>query len=157
MDISKPIRKHMARYCCKTLLFYNTNHSTSFSKIYRLILKSDNTLSLPHAKWESNLSIVPDAYLWIQICKNIYHMTKKAKRQLIQYKVLHRFHLTRQKLFTMGFTLDTCSHCTQNNPDTHALALWYFTPITNFWENLHCYTVHCCLKWKMVSLIIDSF
>lgn len=101
-----------------------------------MILKSDNTLSLPTAKWESDLSITPDAAFWTQICKNIYFMTKNSNLQLIQYKVLHRFHLTGQKTFKMGFTSETCSHCTKNTPDIYVHAIWYCTAIKRFWENV---------------------
>lgn len=104
--------------------------------MYKLILKSDNTLSLPNAKWESDLSIAPNATFWTQICKNIYFMTKNANLQLIQYKVLHRFHLTGRKLFKMGFSSETCSHCTKNNPDTYLHAIWHCTPVKKFWQNI---------------------
>jgi len=45
------------------------------SKIYRIILKSDKTLSPSTAKWESDLSITPDAAFWTQIYKHIFLMT----------------------------------------------------------------------------------
>ncbi len=61
---------------------------------------------------------------------------KNANLQFIQYKVLHRFHLTEQKFFKMGFTSETCSHCTQNETDTYVHALWYCTPIKYFWEKV---------------------
>lgn len=64
-----------------------------------------------------------------QICKNIYLMTTNANLQLIQYKILHRFHLSGRKLFKMGFTSETCSHCIQNKPDTYVHAIWHCTPI----------------------------
>lgn len=63
-------------------------------------------------------------------------MTKNANLQLIQYKVLHRFHITTQKMFKMGFSSETCSHCTQNNPDTYVHAFWNCTPIKTFWANV---------------------
>ncbi len=113
-----------------------SNSKKLLSKIYRIISKSDNTLGLPNVKWESDLSIAPDAAFWTQICKNIYFMTKNANLQLIQYKVLHRFHLTGRKLFKMGFTSETCSHCTQNTPDTYLHAMWHCTPVKEFWENV---------------------
>lgn len=113
-----------------------TSPKKLLSKIYKIISKSDNTLSLPSAKWESDLSITPNAAFWTQICKNITFMTKNANLQLIQYKVLHRSHLTGQKLFKMGFTAETCSHCTQNTPDTYLHAIWDCTSVKKFWENV---------------------
>jgi len=50
--------------------------------------------------------------------------------------VLHRCHLTGYKWFKMGFTSETCSHCTQNSPDTHVHAIWHCTSIKRFWESV---------------------
>lgn len=41
--------------------------------------KSDNTLSLPNAKWESDLSIMLDAKFWTQICKIYILHAKKCQ------------------------------------------------------------------------------
>lgn len=63
-------------------------------------------------------------------------MIKNTNLQLIQYKTLHRTHLTGWKLFLMGFTSDICPHCTQNCPDTYVHAFWHCIPIKQFWENI---------------------
>lgn len=106
------------------------------SQIYKIISHSDNSIVLPSNKWEQDLSITPDADFWTQICKNIYLMTKNANLQLIQYKILHRTHYTGQKMFKMGFTSETCAHCTQNCPDTYIHATWHCTPIEHFWKEV---------------------
>ena len=106
------------------------------SKIYKIMIQTDTTTSLPSAKWESDLSISTDANFWTQICKNTFLMTKNTNLQLIQYKIIHRTHLTGHKLFRMGFTSDICPHCTQNCPDTYIHALWHCSPITHFWEKI---------------------
>ncbi len=59
-------------------------------------------------------------------------MTKNANLQFIQYKVLHRFHLTGRKFFKMGFTSETCSHCTQNTPDTYFTSCGIAPQLKNF-------------------------
>lgn len=101
-----------------------------------MLSQTDKSISLPYHKWKSDLSITPDAGFWTQISKNIYLMTKNSDLQLIQYKVLHRFHFTAQKMAKMGFGSDTCSHCMQNTPDTYTHAVWLCTPIYQFWVNV---------------------
>lgn len=103
------------------------------SKIYKMLSQPEKTITLPYHKWESDLSITPDAGFWTQICKNIYLMSNNYNLQLIQYKVLHRFHFTAQKLSKMGYGTDTCTHCMQNTPDTYTHAVWLCTPIYRFW------------------------
>lgn len=99
------------------------------SKIYKIVIQTDNIVSLPTAKWESDLSIHTDADFWTQVnCKNTFLMTKNTNLQLIQYKTIHRTHLTGRKLFHMGSTSDICPHCTQNCRDTYIHTLWHCTP-----------------------------
>lgn len=106
------------------------------SKIYKIVIQTDITISLPTAKWESDLSIHTDANFWTQVCKNTFLMTKNTNLQLIQYKTIHRTHLTGRKLFHMGSTSDICPHCTQNCRDTYIHALWHCTPIKQLWEKV---------------------
>lgn len=117
------------------------------SKIYKVITKIDTSISLPVTKWQQDLAFAPNADFWPQICKNIYLMTKNSNLQLIQFKILHRYHYTGYRLSKMGFGTDTCSHCSQGNRDDYLHALWNCTPVHNFWETvtnslsslLHCH------------------
>lgn len=106
------------------------------SRIYTTITQSDKSISIPITKWEEDLLVAPDADSWTQICQNIYRMTKNTNLQLIQYKILHRTHLTGHKMFKMGFTSDTCTNCSQNKPDTYIHAIWHCTPIQRFWTDV---------------------
>ncbi len=36
----------------------------------------------------------------------------------------------------MGFTSETCSHCSQNCPDTYIYATWHCPPIKRFWKDV---------------------
>lgn len=64
-----------------------------FSKIYKIISKPDNTLGLPEVKWESDLSISPDAAFRTQICKNIYFISKKCQSSTYNIKYFIDFTL----------------------------------------------------------------
>ena len=65
---------------------------------------SDTSITLPTTKWENDMALSPNPDFWIQICKNIFLMTTNTNVQLIQYKTIHRTHLTLSKMFKMGFT-----------------------------------------------------
>uniref|UniRef100_A0A8C5HQA3 Reverse transcriptase domain-containing protein n=1 Tax=Gouania willdenowi TaxID=441366 RepID=A0A8C5HQA3_GOUWI len=102
--------------------------SKKLSKIYRA-LSNTNCNYLPIAKWEAELSITPSTDFWAEICCNTFKMTKNTNLQLIQYKVLHRSHITQQKMHKMGFSAtDICSQCTQNTADSYLHALWLCSP-----------------------------
>ncbi|XP_051807419.1 uncharacterized protein LOC127534961 isoform X1 [Acanthochromis polyacanthus] len=108
----------------------------TLSKIYKLLLSTD-TIHLPISKWESDLSISPEPDFWTQICDNAFKMTKYTNLQLIQYKILHRTHITQYMMNKMGFSdSDICLQCSQNTADAYFHALWLCTPVKNFWTNV---------------------
>lgn len=114
------------------------NHPTKLiSKLYRLIASSSPTITLPKKKWEGDLTIPPDPDFWTQICRNTFNMTTNTNLQLIQYKTIHRTHITQSKLFKMGLSdTDTCSQCTSGNTDTYLHATWLCQPGHSLWTTL---------------------
>ena len=61
-------------------------------------------------------------------------MTTHTNLQLIQYKTIHRFHITQSKMFKMGLVdSEICSQCKLKNIDTYLHALWSCTPVYSFW------------------------
>ena len=110
------------------------------SKIYKLLSQADTSPSIPSEKWETDLSIAPDADFWPQICQNIFFMTTNANFQLIQYKIIHRTHLTEHKMQKMRFSSSgNCSHCSLNC--TFPLPLFIRRPIhIKTWQNTHLFT-----------------
>uniref|UniRef100_A0A3P8SX07 Reverse transcriptase zinc-binding domain-containing protein n=1 Tax=Amphiprion percula TaxID=161767 RepID=A0A3P8SX07_AMPPE len=108
----------------------------NLSKMYSLLSKT-NSIHLPTQKWEKDVSKSFDSDFWTQICENTFKMTKNTNLQLIQFKVLHRTHITQYKLYKMGFSRsDTCTQCTQNMTDTYFHALWLCTPVYQFWVTI---------------------
>ena len=70
---------------------------------------------------------------WEQICKNTFSMTANTNLQLIQYKVIHRSHITQSKMFKMGLTnTGICSH-TSGSTDDYLHAMWLCQPVSSFW------------------------
>ncbi len=96
--------------------FLNLKTPKLMSKIYRALSKIDESVSLPIAKWEADLSVSWDHNFWSQICLKTFELIRNPGLQLIQYKVLHRVHYTGHRMFRMGFTAsNNCSHCKGNN------------------------------------------
>ncbi|XP_065112772.2 G-protein coupled receptor family C group 6 member A-like [Paramisgurnus dabryanus] len=107
------------------------------SKLYRLITSSNPTISLPKEKWNNDLTLPSDPDLWTQICGNIFNMTTNTNLQLIQYKTIHRTHITQSKLFKMRLSdTDTCSQCTSGNTDTYLHATWFCQPVHSLWTTV---------------------
>ena len=120
--------KHIAKLSPKS--------KKNLSKIYSLLSKT-NSIHIPIQKWEKDLNISFDPDFWTQICGNTFKMTKNTNLQLIQFKVLHRTHITQYKLYKMGFSqTDICTQCTQNTADTYFHALWLCTPVYQFWSTV---------------------
>ncbi len=76
------------------------------------------------------------------ICKNIFSLIDNSNLQLIQYKILHRVHITQQRKYKMGFSNSPiCTQCNLGTLDTYLHSFWYCTPVQNFWlvvtEKLH--------------------
>ena len=106
------------------------------SQIYKLFSHHDNTVSIPTDKWTSDLNRHQSDINWKTICNNTFAMSSNSKIQLIQYKVLHRTHITTHKMFNMGFIdNNTCTHC-PTAIDNHFHAFWLCTPIWRFWSEV---------------------
>ncbi len=108
--------------------------------------KIDESVSLPIAKWEADLSVSWDHNFWSQICLKTFELIRNPGLQLIQYKILHRVHYTGHRMFRMGFTAsNNCSHCKGNTPDNYIHALWFCPPVQRYWYRI-CEDLSKCLK-----------
>ncbi len=126
--------------------FLNLKTPKLMSKIYRALSKIDESVSLPIAKWEADLSVSWDHNFWSQICLKTFELIRNPGLQLIQYKILHRVHYTGHRMFRMGFTAsNNCSHCKGNTPDNYIHALWFCPPVQRYWYRI-CEDLSKCLK-----------
>ena len=52
----------------------------------------------------------------------------------LQYKVIHRSHITQSKMFKLGLSnTGFCSKCTLGSTDAHLHAIWLCQPVHSFW------------------------
>ncbi len=104
--------------------FLNLKTTKLMSKIYRALSKIDESVSLPIAKWEADLSVNWDHNFWSQICLKTFELIRNPGLQLIQYKSC--IECTTQVIGSSGwgFTAsNNCSHCKGNTPDNYIHAL----------------------------------
>lgn len=100
-------------------------------KLYKLISSTD--FIIPLDKWKKDLNIHPNNHLWKKIWNNIFSMSRNTNERLIQYKIIHRTHITRHKMHIIGFTgSDMHSMYTV---DTTADYLW-LCPTIHFWKEV---------------------
>ena len=107
------------------------------SKLYKLILTIDKSIIIAITHWNKDLNISPSTDFWTEINQNIFTMTSNTNLQLIQYKIIHRTHITQYKMYKMGLAnTDTCSQCTSGTPDNYFHALWACQPVHSFWGSV---------------------
>lgn len=107
------------------------------SKLYKVIASSFSSITLPIAKWENDLVLSPTPDFWTNICRNIFSMTSNTNLQLIQYKTIHRTHITQSRLHKMGtVNTDICPHCTSGSTDTYLHATWNCQPVNLLWTSV---------------------
>ena len=112
----------------------NTRAEIQALKLHKLILNNDTTIIIPMNKWENDLALSPNTDLWKEICNNTFSMTNNTNLQLIQFKIIHRIHITEKKMFTMGLRdTDICSQCTKGSTDDYLHALWTCQSVYSFW------------------------
>ncbi len=117
--------------------FLNLKTPKLMSKIYRALSKIDESVSLPIAKWEADLSVSWDHNFWSQICLKTFELIRNPGLQLIQYKILHRVHYTGLGCSGWVFTAsNNCSHCKGNTPDNYIHALWFCPPVQRYWYRI---------------------
>lgn len=129
-DIAQPppILKHITTI---------SNSSKTLSKLYTLISSIDSKIVAPVKQWEKDLNINTNDEFWKTICRNTFIISTNINIQLIQYKIVHRTHITQRKMFKMGLvTSDRCINCSVNTPDTFLHAFWLCPPVHQFWINV---------------------
>ena len=109
-----------------------------------MITNLKTTTILPTTKWENYLVFSPNPDYWEQIRNNTFSMTTNTNLQLIQYKVIHRSHITQTKMFKMGLAnTDISSQCTS---DDYLHAMWLCQLVYSF----------CITITEALSTILDS-
>ena len=108
------------------------------STIYDSLSYLDNNASLVHLKtaWENDLGIQITDEQWTASQKIVHSSSVCARHGLLQFKVLHRLHLSKEKLNRMYPNVNpACDRCGQS-PATLAHMFWHCTKLTPYWQGI---------------------
>lgn len=93
----------------------------------------NSLICVPKIKW-NNFSTSPTFDFWTDNCKNAFTMTTNTNFQFIQYKIIHRIHITQYKKHKRGLVdTDICSKCIVGVTDNYLHAVWACPPVQKFW------------------------
>ena len=87
-------------------------------------------------KWEAELGMEINWEVWSEALRRVNGTSSCARMSLIQFKVLHRVHMTRAKMsgFFQG-VVDECERCGRG-PANHAHMFWGCEKLGRFWEGV---------------------
>lgn len=106
------------------------------SQIYKMLQSVDEAIVFPIHKWAKDLNSPPTVLHWQDIGNNVFSMSCNTKLQMIQYKVLHRIHITKHQMYRMGISKsNVCSYCS-GSIDNYFHALWSCPHIHTYWTEV---------------------
>lgn len=101
-------------------------------------LSAQAEITLDHLKtaWEEDLGLELSNDQWKKAQRNVHTSSICAKHSLIQFKVLHRAHLSKVKISKMYPDTDPlCDRC-KVHPATLAHMFWSCPKLTQFWTSI---------------------
>ena len=120
-----------------SFLSYNLLSRGAFSTLYRnILLLSTSPLDRIKSAWEHDLSCSIPEEQWDEIMSSIHKSSLCARHCLIQFKVVHRAHLSKTKLSTMYPNITpTCDKCSTNDA-TLIHSYWLCPRLQYFWREV---------------------
>lgn len=109
----------------------------SISTIYNLIsgLKSTPLNKIKMA-WEQDLGLPLSDDVWDAILKQVHSSSMCARHSLLQFKIVHRAHISKMKLFKLYPDLHpNCNKC--KSPSASLIPKFWLCPsLEKFWKNV---------------------
>lgn len=128
------------------------------SKIYKLINSHQVTSleSLKHA-WEADLEEPISELVWQKIIQRIYSSSVCQRHAVVQFKIVHRLHWSKERLSKFKPDLDTtCDRCKQF-PATLLHMFWTCPRLYGFWRSIFEAFSKICGKTVHPSPLISLF
>lgn len=109
----------------------------TISSLYiKLISLLSSPVNTQRDSWQLDLNICLTDEEWNEAKYRIHRSSICARHSLIQFKVVHRLHLSKAKLAKMYPSVDpTCSRCKQS-PATLAHMFWLCPRLSAFWSQI---------------------
>ncbi len=122
----------------------------TISKLYTFIFGlEDSSLESIKKKWENDFECSISEDKWSKILKNIHSSSICARHALIQFKIVHRLHLSKVKLSQIFPEISpTCDRCEQA-PACLYHTFWSCSSLLTFWSSifkLYSKIVGCTIK-----------
>lgn len=138
MNAQSPSFSHIPSKSPADSLFEAPLHLQGFiSRIYTIFmsLKSVGTDKVKSG-WEKELGTLFSEEFWSNALHRVNGSTSCARLSLIQFKVLHRVHLSRARITSFNPTFDkTCIRCHTEEADlTHMF--WTCPTLTVYWSTI---------------------
>ena len=123
--------------CLDSLLFVNTSKKGRVSMIYNEIMDSCYpTTQHIRTHWEDELGAPLSNEEWDMALSRVHSSSTCARHALIQFKVIHRIHLSKAKLAKIFPNINPlCDRCKQT-PATILHMFWSCPTLVNFWSNI---------------------
>lgn len=107
------------------------------SSIYNHLSNQQHTsLNFIKSAWEEDLGIVLAEEHWEEIQASVHSASICTRHGLIQFKVLHRLHLSKVKLSKMYPSINPlCDRCGMH-PATLGHMFWHCPKLLNYWKSI---------------------
>lgn len=120
------------------ILLSNPLQKGSISKIYNNLAQIDCTTSLDHIKdaWSEDLGVNITGEQWIEAQERVHSSSICLRHGLLQFKILHRLHLSKQRLSRMFPGVDaSCDRCGYT-PASLSHTFWSCPHIRLYWSKI---------------------
>lgn len=120
------------------IILCDPNKKGGISLIYGMLFQLTNTATLEYIRssWEADLEVEITNEQWEIALEQIHRSSVCARHGLIQFKVIHRLHWSRQKLNKIFPEVDpACNRCGLE-PASLAHMFWSCPRLPSYWENM---------------------
>ena len=123
--------------CLDTLLFVNTAKKGRVSMIYNEIMNSCYpTTQHVRRHWEDELGAPLSNEEWDMALSRVHSSSTCARHALIQFKIIHRLHLSKAKLAKIFPNINPLCDRSKQAPATTLHMFWSCSTLDNFWSNI---------------------
>lgn len=122
----------------ETVFLSNPFQRGLIAKIHNVLSQEETTPTLDHLKraWQDDLGVSITDNQWSKAQRNVHSTSVCIRHGLLQFKVLHRLHLSKLKLSKMFPSISpSCDRCSQG-PASLAHMFWNCPHITTYWNTI---------------------
>lgn len=121
-----------------TVLLSDPLKKGAITKIHNMLSELDCTTTLDHLKraWQEDLRVNITENQWTKAQEYVHSSSVCVRHGLLQFKILHRLHLSKLKLSKMFSSVDpSCDRCKQG-PASLAHMFWNCPHIITYWDKV---------------------